>query len=466
LNHAGIGKINKDCNVYLPVDLISPLSIVDDVMIWGIFYPPTNKYDYDLRKKANYDFVLSPIPFDLWGKVGRLKIRLKNIPGAHEKITKQIYDTDGSILISEASRSAHSYDTWTIVITFDDLDKITYDEKNKIFIQTQIKFNELKENILNNCNDVIYIDKNDQNMKEPLRITSYNALSYFYNIYENKPSNLAINNELAWTYYTPFCLSSKNNGVLSSDNKFSSILNTINSYEKNLTGTNNEILPCKVFCELETNDINVRMTLIRSSDERKFFNASVNFRKSGPHNTSRGFLNYVLNSLPSHYSIWGIVNRTMCFTSEIEKGRADLLIEDMNCRSDLDRETEIESVLNNNYPESVKQILPLSVKCSTIGSNFRKGREYITGLKYRHDVFLSYSHENEKDAIKIFELLKINGFRCYLSVKNLKTGDDFNEEIRTSLCNSREVLILCSKQSAYSGEDEHLFRRKMNTLPP
>ena len=65
------------------------------------------------------DFVLSPIPFDLWPRTARLTVRTKHRPGAFRRVTEFLKQSNVTILVSEGSRSAHRYDTWTMIVALE-----------------------------------------------------------------------------------------------------------------------------------------------------------------------------------------------------------------------------------------------------------------------------------------------------------------------------------------------------------
>ncbi len=70
--------------------------------------------------------------------------------------------------------------------------------------------------------------------------------------------------------------------------------------------------------------------------------------------------------------------------------------------------------------------------------------------KYRFDAFLSYSTSNSAEAELVFSKAKAAGLRIFMAPKQLQPGDDFAEEIRSSLEGSSELWLLLSPQSARS----------------
>lgn len=66
------------------------------------------------------------------------------------------------------------------------------------------------------------------------------------------------------------------------------------------------------------------------------------------------------------------------------------------------------------------------------------------------DVFLSYSHKDEKDARFIYDCILNHGGGAFFSGKDLTPGDDFVEQIREELQGARELWILVTPSSIKS----------------
>ncbi|MFT5328131.1 MAG: hypothetical protein ACI8P0_006040 [Planctomycetaceae bacterium] len=126
MNHFGIGKLDESRRIHLPIDLLRPINIVPDVAVWGMYYPKslasTDDGERHLEsddRERRLDFVLSPIPFELWPRTARLTVRTKHRPGAFRRVTEFLKKSNVTILVSEGSRSAHRYDTWTMIVALE-----------------------------------------------------------------------------------------------------------------------------------------------------------------------------------------------------------------------------------------------------------------------------------------------------------------------------------------------------------
>lgn len=116
--HGGLAFIT-DQTIRLSEDLILPLSIQPGSQLWGTYYPPperTNDYRYVVHE---HDFMLTPIPYYAWGRVARIRIRMKHKKGTLSRISRVIATEGCNILLGELNRSGHRYTTWRLVVDFE-----------------------------------------------------------------------------------------------------------------------------------------------------------------------------------------------------------------------------------------------------------------------------------------------------------------------------------------------------------
>lgn len=62
-----------------------------------------------------------------------------------------------------------------------------------------------------------------------------------------------------------------------------------------------------------------------------------------------------------------------------------------------------------------------------------------------HDVFISYSTENQTQAEKIRDILRANGITCWFAPSTIRGTQDFTKEIPPAIRNSRAFLLLMSR---------------------
>lgn len=145
----GIGFLNEDGEFQLHRNILESFSIFDDTILFGMFYPNLEKIlrstendstkdssIVDIEDDNNYplDFIITPIPYALWNRAGRLIFRIKGTKQreAIQRITEILNQEGITILNSFSNRSAHSYSTWDVHIAFEKLDFSEYFNEESI----------------------------------------------------------------------------------------------------------------------------------------------------------------------------------------------------------------------------------------------------------------------------------------------------------------------------------------------
>lgn len=77
-------------------------------------------------------------------------------------------------------------------------------------------------------------------------------------------------------------------------------------------------------------------------------------------------------------------------------------------------------------------------------------RESLKKTRYTFDAFLSYSSANTAEAELVYSRAIAAGLKVFMAPKQLSPGDEFAEEIRSSLEGAKELWLLLSPQSARS----------------
>jgi len=67
-----------------------------------------------------------------------------------------------------------------------DLDDLVFDEKKSAYKKTYEELIMIKKNLINDCNDALFIEPDDVNLKDPIDCIPHTALSYFYNKWKEK----------------------------------------------------------------------------------------------------------------------------------------------------------------------------------------------------------------------------------------------------------------------------------------
>ena len=443
MHHGGLGHLDNG-KLYLPSDLLKPLSISRESVLFGLYYPPpANVVGYE-HVKLKHDFMLTPVPPRLWPKIGRLVIRLKHQPNMTHAISKFLADREVTILLTESSRSGHRYATWNLTVSFDYLkeEELNFDSKGSIYKETYAELLKLQEQILDHCSDYLFSDSNDYHMKNSVTIVPDTTLSYF-NQFVN-PSN-----SQEW-YYQVFKLACNDEGVIESTQGelFDAILEHISTPE-------NMTLPKCVFANMNTNDMNIRVVVIPPEEQKRFSLVTFDYKRSGYPDSSRGIIAHITKYIPNHYNIWNLTTQTRVSMKERERGSTTLLLENQS-NEDLNigaTQSIMERIVAEPLPSHLEQIsslaasvVPISVHIPRRVFESQRSKE----RKYKYDVFLSYSSLDHEEANRIKEKLERERLKCYMASVQVKTGDNFSDHIAEAFINSMEVCLLFTPNSVKS----------------
>jgi hypothetical protein len=214
-----------------------------------------------------------------------------------------------------------------------------------------------------------------------------------------------------------------------------------------------------VYADASTADFILRVALIPQDLEFKFFELDVDFDRTAPPDTSRGFCAHITSKLPPTFRIWKLTNFTRESEVWFENGGAKILIEDTEDEQYTSEkiETVIDKIQRSPYRSGEGQqfdIRPFARRLSSqdlwktlVGERVEDPRR-----NYKFDVFLSYASKEEEIARQLEAKLKNANLRCFMATKELRSdgGADFSELIRDSIINSMEMAILCSPYSIKS----------------
>lgn len=73
-------------------------------------------------------------------------------------------------------------------------------------------------------------------------------------------------------------------------------------------------------------------------------------------------------------------------------------------------------------------------------------------------IFISYSSKNTEIAEKARDYLEVNGLNCWMAPRDIKTSDNYAQEIMDGLINAKMVLLVFSKDS----HDSKYVREELN----
>lgn len=445
MNHYGIGKINSKGGIELPIDLLHPLSIMQNVMVWGMLYPPD--YSVNPNPYVKHDLILSPIPFELWGKTTRLVFRTPHKSGVFKRITKLLRKHGASILSSEASRSAYRHDTWSMIVNFDGLVIKTYSEGYKLYEEVIPRITSLKKDLRKLEDEgFFYREQNDEKLAPGFDIYPHHANSYFYSTYQHSKDISEFRGKVSSIHYKPFSFTCDAANVLipSGRQEFCAALDYLDNDGECPR-------PYNLFAEMDTIDKNLRVAILGSKLSSRCFSFGASFsRFTDKPDTSAGVTDSFLNALPDGVNVWALKSKTDSFSPDYEKGRLELVLfdehESVRPRDKDALAIDIVNKANQYLPENI------TIKeyfAKPIESVFAKSTVTMKADHLKH-VFISYSTADSMQANRIKDELESKGIECFLAEKKIKGGDPFDVTIRQALIESYEVIILCSKTSLQS----------------
>ena len=450
--HGGIGYIDRT-SLSLPLGLLEPLSIENNTLLFGLYYPsPASTGEYK-RVRYPHDLMITPIPPRFWQTIGRIMIRIKHEQGSLAIVSHFLQENGVSILAAECNRSAHRYASWVLTVKFEKLaqrKKLSFDPKNSIYKETLKALQDLESDILNKCTGPLFIDNNDMDLRKPVVPMPACALAFFHNFWQKRKRK---NPGKDWLY-DPMMLCFDGKKIVAyegREEKLNSVYDEIDKHK--------DSLPSIVIAEMDTRDVNIRVVVIPKMSLCRFFNLEMNYQRFAKPDTTRGLFSYLVENLPGCYNMWRVFNQTMENRETDEKGRISCIIEDMTS-GDLESQEVInrakrfcEKFKKLPLPKYLHHIAISKIKVSPIQSE-EVLRSIVTeklGSRIsKKDVFVSYAMRDKEIAHKLVDRFRNDSINSFLADEMLRTGDPWNEVIREQIINSREFCLLYTRESAKS----------------
>lgn len=110
MTQSGLGFIDQLGQIKLPHDVLRPLSIRYNSFLWGIYYPKGQEHDSipesNLTESAKHDFMITPVPPELWKVSARIILKLNRGKGTMGKIADFFARKDIRVSIIHAKSSS------------------------------------------------------------------------------------------------------------------------------------------------------------------------------------------------------------------------------------------------------------------------------------------------------------------------------------------------------------------------
>lgn len=451
MNHGGIGVLEHirgigGLRLFFKDDILQTLSINEKSTLDGVFYQGRPE---EQNERTTVDFVLSPIPYRFWPKVGRIRVRLLGDSFAIAEFSKFLANSGVSILHSEYSRSGYRFATWNFVVAFNvEVLDSDFDKNETAYKPALAALDKIRMEIVTKVDHLLFHDKDDVRFRDSLDIWPITPLAYFYH-----HSTLCRNKEEDGWLYLQFAVESSGNEITIPDgNLFTSILANQNKFE-----TQPKL---NVYVDISTTDVMLRIAIIPSREEWRFSKLTVEYVRNSPPDTSRGFCAQVTNGVSKDIKIWKLTNYTKVNTGFSEIGGASLLLEDQRKRPEGINEREschkeiLRAIRDKGFSVEGGEPFDIETKQEKLDSkqawsimNYDLHRDEFPTIKW--DIFLSYAEADADIAEKLYDELFESDLSCFLARKELrfKGGVNFSDYIRDQILSSREMILLCSENS-------------------
>lgn len=449
---SGIGYANEKGEIFMHKNVIEGLSIYSGSILFGILYP--NSKEEELSKPYKNDFMLTPIPYEIWPRTGRIIIRLKKQSQGFSQISEEICLAGFTVLHSTSNRSAHRYSTWDIHIASENYhnDELTWDESVSYFLEIEDELKKLKKRIEDKFSSFLFSEDNDIDLSVSIKTRVNTALQYFYNITEQR--KLETENSNDELLFKPFSFRYSDGTLIpNTGGKLNDILMGTKEIGNQLT------LPTVLFAEADSHYLNFRFRLVEQNRLNRLVKLSIYYERHSSNYTSIGLTSFVANNFPEDFKIWKYWNQLYECRKSYGSGKLSFFLEDMN---DVDYSLDVISSrlkshfdnLNDSkskpkelekifFKAKVEPVFPELVK-----SYFNKSIQKLNKPKY--DVFISYSSKDYKAAQKVGKIFEKHGCSYFIAQDKMKTGDIFSDKIREALINSREFCLIYSPSSRQS----------------
>lgn len=465
----GIGYCDLEGNLQFHENVLEGLQVYNGAVLSGVYHPRSKKSDSVDRIK--YHFMLSPIPYHLWPKTARFKIRLKQQETGGQTtgmraISDFLQKRNVSIVYSFSSRSAHRYSTWDIHVVFDNISigdlKDDYDPTNSYYKTIWESSEAIKAEMQSAYQDFLFSDDNDVDLKDSV-ICRVNTACHFF--YYNTERLLMSGEKNSDKIYRPFTLR-YNNG------NFSPVEKGVISEVVNLLEPNNSdfLLPSICFAESDSHYLNTRIIIIPKKLRQQFFKISMfheRIEKDGINNpNSRGLLNYIVTKLQEFdYKMWKSSTLLYeCRQSSYGSGKMSLFVESKKLFEDSaaeDKRASLEKYLDSLNENSSNELglkpdylQHIRIKArvekvypEVINRYFYKNRNHLIRNENRYDLFISYSHADSKYCDLLFDVLSKERVKIFRDITRVGSGDILSSKVEDGLRNSREFCILLSENS-------------------
>jgi len=435
----------------LPQNIRRAFSLGHGSAFEGVFYTGRPLNDHPPIQNT-LDFAFSPIPFRFWPKVGRIRFRLNNRPGAVEALSKALSNHGVSIIYSEYSRTAHRYSIWNVVVIFEIVVyESQFDPETTTYKPTLQALSALPSKMCAEAADYLFVDKEDIRHRNAIDIWPLSSLSYFHHVSRSLRSVA----QEGWQYES-FRLDSQPEGLVTpKSSRFPAILGKYFPKDE-------QHRTC-AYADFSTTDVLLRVAIIPNDRLHRFAEIVVKYERFAPPDSSRGFCAHITGMVPQFMRIWHMNNFTNENEEYVEKGSMNLLVEDTHStegdEGDVSRHfLELrEEIKHTPFLASIGQSFIIEAGVKPLCQAEVRNRLFVEESRseegeIRFDVFVSYANQDRDLARRVREALEHADLTCFMANRDLPKGPGavFSDEIRAAILRSREMVLLWSQHASKS----------------
>ncbi|MDH3999223.1 MAG: hypothetical protein OET90_10345, partial [Desulfuromonadales bacterium] len=351
MNHSSVGELNDDFALKLPSDILRPVGISRGSRVTALLYPNSEGSSPTTFRETKFDVMISVIPYVFWPVTARYTIKTAHKPGAFEEISKVIKRLNGNILVAEASRCGHRYDTWNLAVGFEDIDTDSFVQTECVgrgfYRETMERSLKIKESIMNECGSSLFsVDDGASNYgvaqsnylhDEPVTCFVNTTLTYFWNLTRSKKFT---DGSIHTSYFEMNAVGE--NTLRSVDDGLKTAIHSYISGRHDGEYRLDDFYKSLVYASMDTKSMNIRAAILPRQDVKHFFCAQLDWEiyRYSKNISSVGLINFITGYFAGNgWNIWRINSKDTLYPKKKELGRINFILESKDEMPEVDDES-------------------------------------------------------------------------------------------------------------------------------
>jgi len=386
------------------------------------------------------DLVLSPLPFYYWCCALRINILLHNKPGALAAASRHLGDLEIALLSTEASRCAHRYTDWSLVVGFPDLaerfkaDPLSFNAAEfRRCIADKIKV--LEQELVPDKSSVFSQEGDfEVELETPIRTRPIGELAYFYD-YANRT--------LAENDVKPFELTARDNNYCLTSEDFELQMNRATD----AFGFSRIPLPCNGFAETQFETCMMRIAALPSSTSQRMVIARFGYNSIGSVDLRHEVIQEVSQELGQDWLIWRLLTTTSRSKADSRSGTIQMILSRATDggRDIGDYHSNLIQIVSRASARLKERSQGISLKLTDVTPLADPGRAISHLARSQpHDVFISYATNDKKAISPYLDELAFSDLSYYLDYEKVNTGQDVSPQVKQGMRHCKEMILFAS----------------------